>query len=133
VYWGADDLSWEYKRLCSIGQSDGKAAELVEANSMTAEVLDPFGNVFGLFANNGKNERAARIRRVEQKLALQNVRQTLDQIQQKEADQKKINRAVGWYAAIALVLMFGIVGILVSSRTSSSGQQLTLPISIQSK
>jgi predicted enzyme related to lactoylglutathione lyase len=133
VYWGVDDLSWEYKRLCSIGQSEGKTAELIDANSRTAEVLDPFGNVFGLFANNGKNERAARIRRVEQKLALQNVRETLDQIQQKEADQKKIDRAVGWFAAIALVLMFGIIGTLVSSRKSSSVQQLTLPISTQSK
>ena len=121
VYWGVDDLAGEYQRLCAMGQGDAQNLPMVDANPRTAEVLDPFGNVFGLFANDGKGERKARNQRVAQKVALQNVRETLDQIQHKEAEEKKLGRIIGWSAAIALVLLALVVWGMVAKRAPQPG------------
>jgi len=128
VYWGVEDLPGEYARLCAIGRTDQMDDQLVEVNPMTAEVFDPFGNVFGLFAINGKSERASRVRRVEQKLALQNVREALDQINEKETEQQRIGRAFGWFAVIALVVFLAVIWAMVNERTPSEGPHLIVPV-----
>lgn len=121
VYWGVDDLVGEYQRLCAMGQHGGQNLPMLDANPRTAEVLDPFGNVFGLFANDGKGERKARNQRVAQKVALQNVRETLDQIQHREAEEKKLGRIIGWFAAIVLVLLALVVWGVVAKRAPQTG------------
>lgn len=128
VYWGVDDLAGEYQRLCAMGQHGGQNLPMLDANPRTAEVLDPFGNVFGLFANDEKGERKARNQRVAQKLALQNVRETLDKIQHKEAEEKRLGRIIGWFAAIALMLLVLVVWGVVAKRAPQPGT-LLIPLS----
>ena len=48
VYWGVDDLEWEYRRISEIGKMPTQSAQLAYVDSNAVELLDPFGNVFGL-------------------------------------------------------------------------------------
>ncbi len=106
VFWGVDDLPGEYSRLCalSLAQSSN-ALQRLDADQQTAQVQDPFGNVLGLMAIDVKRERKSRNQRAAEKVALQNVRETLDGLQQADAEQRSLNRIVGWVAGIAMVLL----------------------------
>ncbi len=106
VYWAVDDLLGEHSRLSAIaGGEVSNAVQLMAADQSTAQVTDPFGNVLGLMAIDAKKERKFRNQRAAEKVALQNVRETLDTLQQAEADQRALNRTVGWVAGIAVVVL----------------------------
>lgn len=128
VYWGVDDHAWEYRRISEIGKEIAQFARPAIIYSNAFEVLDPFGNVFGLAGVGGKDERTARQRRTAQKLALQNVRETLDQIQQKDHEQKKINRIVAWVVTFAVVLALVFAWAFASRQTRHADVLPKLPI-----
>lgn len=128
VYWGVDHLKREYHRISSIGREVALDSTLVEAHTASVEVLDPFGNVLGLIATHDKNQKTAKQRRTAQKLALQNVRETLDQLQQKDSEQQKVNRVIGWVAAFAVLMALVFAWTLASLQVPSQGTVTKLPI-----
>lgn len=133
VYWGVDDLEWEYRRISEIGKMPTQPAQLAYVDSNAVELLDPFGNVFGLVGVGGKSERNARYRRAAQKLALQNVRQTLDEIQMKEGEQRKINRVIGWVVTVAVLLALGFAWTFATMQTRPADTLPKLPIGATGK
>jgi hypothetical protein len=128
VYWGVDDLHWEYQRISAIGKENAMATPLIDLHSDKAEVVDPFGNVFGLVAYDDKHQRNAQHQRTAQKLALQNVRQTLDHLQQTETEQKKMNRIIGWVAIFAVLVAVAFAWTLASLQTPAPNSVSKLPI-----
>lgn len=128
VYWGVDDLEWEYRRISEIGKMPTQSAQLAYVDSNAVELLDPFGNVFGLVGVGGKSKRNARHRRAAQKLALQNIGQNLDEIQMKEGEQRKIHRVIGWVVTVAVRLTLGFAWTFATMQTRPADTLPKLPI-----
>ena len=83
VYWAVDDLQGELSRISALaGVESRNAVQLLDTDQSTAQVVDPFGNVLGLMAIDSKKERKSRNQRAAEKVALLNVRETLDTLQQ---------------------------------------------------
>jgi predicted enzyme related to lactoylglutathione lyase len=49
--WGVDDIQREYERLLSLGAKALVPVTDVGGDILTATVIDPFGNIFGLIRN----------------------------------------------------------------------------------
>ena len=128
VYWGVDALHGEIARIAAIGADPARSPPPVDADSGTAQVLDPFGNVFGLIAIDSRNARRAQHQRTAQKLALQNVRETLDQMQHRESEQKRINRVIGWAAVVVVLLAMAFACTLANQLPRTSTALPSLPI-----
>lgn len=128
VYWAVDQLAAEHLRIATIGQEAGHAPPPVDPTASTAELRDPFGNVFGLIATDERQERQLREQRTAEKLALQNVRETLDRMQQKDADQKRINRIIGWALATVVLLALVFAWSLASQQRQAAEARPVLPI-----
>jgi hypothetical protein len=128
VYWGVDQLQAELARIAAIGADPARSPPLVDTDHGTAQVSDPFGNSLGLIGIDSSNARRARHQRTAQKLALQNVRETLDQMQHKESEQKRINRVIGWAAVVVVLLAMAFAWTLASQQQRNAAALPALPI-----
>lgn len=131
VYWAVDDLPAVFNRLRAMGQAaPDNALQLLDTEQQTAHVLDPFGNVLGLMAIDATRERKSRNQRAAERVALQNVRETLDGLQQADAEQRTLGRTVGW--VVGLVILFLVVAAmawLVTSRRTPEPPRLQIKLS----
>ena len=51
TYWGVEDADAAYRRLLALGATEHEGVRDVGGGIRVAEVLDPFGNVFGVIEN----------------------------------------------------------------------------------
>ena len=114
--------------LVERGADPARSPPLVDTDHGTAQVSDPFGNSLGLIGIDSSNARRARHQRTAQKLALQNVRETLDQMQHKESEQKRINRVIGWAAVVVVLLAMAFAWTLASQQQRNAAALPALPI-----
>jgi len=109
IYWGVDDVQAHFERISALPQTGKVSGERVTVAPGTAEVLDPFGNLFGLTFSETQADRLARQQREAELAALQNVRQTIDQFEEQEEKENKISRRVFGLASAALLLLVFLV------------------------
>ena len=51
IYWGVEDIEQEYQRLLDLGAKEKGKPTNVGWEIVTAEVIDPFGNIFWIIYN----------------------------------------------------------------------------------
>lgn len=51
IYWGVEDIESEYQRILELGATSYGEPTNVGGDIVTAEVIDPFGNIFGIIYN----------------------------------------------------------------------------------
>lgn len=128
VYWGVDDVASEWRRLLALQAPNGQALEPLRDGTEEAIVYDPFGNAFGLTSLGDPDIRRARNQRSAEKIALRNVRETLDDLQQDELSQRTTRR-VFLLAGVAIAIVLAIAATVSIQRAKSlqSDKPLTIP------
>ncbi len=113
VYWRVDHLQSELQRLHAVNAAPFEAVAQLNADTHIASVLDPFGNVLGLIERRDPAIPEARIQRVAEKVAIRNVRETLDGLAEEEAKKRRaLKTALAWSAAgaaLAALLVWDMV------------------------
>lgn len=104
VYWSVESLSAACERLQRLGIPLADPPRQRDAMTRTACVADPFGNIVGLMERDDPLVRRARSQRVAERVALRNVRGTLDDLLHEEEQQKRAARWVAKALAVVLVL-----------------------------
>lgn len=105
VYWGVEDLGAACERLQRLGFPLADPPRQRDAMTRTASMADPFGNIVGLMERDDPRLRRARSQRTAERVALSNVRGTLDELLHEEEQQK---HAALWVAkALIVVLVLG--------------------------
>jgi predicted enzyme related to lactoylglutathione lyase len=114
VYWGVDDIHAEYQRLCTLGTARLEPAMQQGNRHTTAEILDPFGNVFGLRTDASKRPLQVHDQRAQEQAALRKVRSTVDQFFDAEEREKRNARkallGIGAFL-LAVALLFAALWI----------------------
>jgi hypothetical protein len=128
VYWGVDDVQSEWRRLLALQGPSGQALEPLRDGTEEAIVYDPFGNAFGLTSRGDPNIRRARSQRSAEKIALRNVRETLDSLQQDEQSQRNTRRLF-MLAGTAIAAVLALAVFLSAQRAKSlqSDKPITIP------
>lgn len=128
VYWGVDDVASERQRLMALQTYSDQALVPLNDGAEEAIVYDPFGQAFGLTSLGDPGIRRARNQRSAEKIALRNVRETLDSLQQDEQSLRKTRRIV-LFAGIAIVIALMVTAIVAIQRAKSlqSEKPLTIP------
>ena len=103
AYWAVDDIAAEFERALQLGAQPQAGVEVVDRYTRQAGVVDPFGNIVGLIERNDPRERKARSQRSAEKIALRNIRTTLDHFASEQGDERKVRR-IFWSLTTALVL-----------------------------
>ena len=103
AYWDVDDISAELERSVQLGARPHAEVEVIDRYTRQAGLVDPFGNVLGLIERDDPRERKARSQRSAEKIALRNIRSTLDNVASEQADERKVRR-IFWGLTTALVL-----------------------------
>lgn len=117
VYWGVDSLHHELQRLNDAGIQPQTPPAVLDATTRTATFLDPFGNRVGLIETHDPDAQRARSHRAAEKIALRNVRATLDDMSADDRQQRNANRFVLVLVVAALVLgAFGLLKVLPSKQ-----------------
>ncbi len=99
VYWRVDSLQSELLRLQGLNAAPFQAVAHIDGDTQTASVLDPFGNVMGLIERHDPAIPKARIQRVAEKVAIRQVRETLDGLAEEEARRRRaVKTALAWSA-----------------------------------
>ena len=128
VYWGVDDVAGEWRRLLALQTSSPQTLVPLRDGTEEAIVYDPFGNAFGLTSLGDPGIRRARSQRSAEKIALRNVRETLDGLQQDELSQRNARR-VFLLAGVVIALVIAIAATVSIQRAKSlhSDKPLTIP------
>lgn len=108
VYWSVEDLTAACERLQRLGFPLADPPRQRDAMTRTACVADPFGNIVGLMERDDPLVRRARSQRTAERVALRNVRGTLDDLLHEEEKQK---HAARWVAKALIVVL--AVGVLI--------------------
>ncbi|MBC7917639.1 MAG: VOC family protein [Rhodoferax sp.] len=128
VYWGVDDVASEWRRLLALQTSGGQALEPLRDGTEEAIVYDPFGNAFGLTSLGDPDIRRARNQRSAEKIALRNVRETLDDLQKDELSQRSTRRVFLLAGiAIAVVLIIAVTIAIQRAKSLQSEKPITIP------
>lgn len=128
VYWGVDDVASEWRRLLALQTASGQALEPLRDGTEEAIVYDPFGNAFGLTSVGDPNIRRARSQRSAEKIALRNVRETLDSLQQDEQAQRHTRRIFLLAGTvIAAVLVLAVIVSAQRAKSLQSDKPITIP------
>lgn len=116
AFWGVDFLEGELTRLLGLGATVVEAPASPEPGTRTVVLADPFGAVFGLMERDNAAERQARSQRAAERVALRQVRGTLDNLAAGEAEARRERRVAGWVMAVGAVLALLVVAWVVSTR-----------------
>jgi hypothetical protein len=127
VHWGVDSLTHELMRLRAAGIQPQTPPTLLEADTGTATFLDPFGNTVGLVEFHDPHLQRARSQRAAEKIALRNVRETLDGLGAEDQHQRSANRLVAIVVVAALVL--GALGLWKVLPHKQQEEKITIPLS----
>lgn len=128
VYWGVDDVESERRRLLALQVSGTQTLEPLQSSREEAIVYDPFGNAFGLTSIGDPDIRRARNQRSAEKIALRNVRETLDGLQQDEQSQRQTRRIFLLAGTvIAAVLLLAVLFSAQRAKSLSSEKPITIP------
>jgi len=103
AYWAVDDIAAEFERALQLGAQPHAGVEVVDRYTRQAGVVDPFGNILGMIERDDPRERQARSQRSAEKIALRNIRTTLDHVASEQADERKVRR-IFWSLTSAIVL-----------------------------
>jgi hypothetical protein len=128
LYWGVDDVRAEYHRLAGLQSTEGNALASLHEGALDAIVHDPFGNALGLTTLGDPGIRRARNQRSAEKIALRNVRETLDSLEQDEQFRKKTHRWVLITLAAAIAAFLVLLGTTLLRSQQSLLDQKPLPI-----
>jgi len=128
VYWGVDDVASERQRLLALQTSGDQALAPLHDGTEEAIVYDPFGHAFGLTSLGDPGIRRARSQRSAEKIALRNVRETLDSLQQDEQSLRKTRRIV-LFVGIAIAFALVVTALVAIQRAKSlqTEKPLTIP------
>ena len=128
IYWGVDDVASERQRLLALHPPGAQALEPLHAGYEEAIVYDPFGNAFGLTSLGDPDIRRARNQRSAEKIALRNVREALDGLQQDELSQRN-GRRILYLAVMAIAAVLALVILFATQRAKSlsSENPITIP------
>lgn len=116
AFWGVDFLEGELTRLLALGATVVEAPANPEPGTRTVVLADPFGAVFGLVERDDAAERQARSQRTAERVALRQVRGTLDHLAASEVEARRERRVAGWVMAAGAVLALLVVAWVVNSR-----------------
>lgn len=126
VYWGVDSLQHELLRLHAVGIQPQTPPAMPDATTRTATFLDPFGNAVGLVEIHDPNVQRARSHRAAEKIALRNVRETLDGLSAEDKQQRSANRLV--LALVVVGFLLGMVALLKALPHKSQEDKIIIPI-----
>lgn len=129
VHWGVDSLQLELLRLNAAGIQPQTPPVVLDATTRTATFLDPFGNTVGLIEMHDPDAERARAHRAAEKIALRNVRETLDGLSDQDRQQRKANRLVLVLALIVLGLVLGALGLLKALHQKVPEDKILIPLS----
>ncbi|WP_374668187.1 VOC family protein [Ramlibacter sp.] len=116
AFWGVDYLEGELARLVGLGATVVEPPASPEPGTRTVVLADPFGAVFGLVERDDPAERQARSQRAAERVALRQVRGTLDHLAASETEARRERRVAAWVMAAGAVLALLVVAWVVSSR-----------------
>lgn len=133
VYWGVEDVQAQARRIAAIAQTGKPSDAGARLSPGTAELLDPFGNVFGLTTNVTYADQMAHLQREAQKAALHKVRLTVDHFRQQEDKEDKVSRRVFGWAAMALVALIVITWGTAYFRAPAKGSDVRSTFSVPAK
>lgn len=123
VFWSVDNLDQELARLLVMGARLAEAVTVIDPHTRQATVLDPCGNPLGLIERSDPAELRARSQRAAERIALRNVRGTLDSLQASEPDARRVRRLVAAIVVAALVIGAAFL-YLVLPAPAAKGDQL---------
>jgi lactoylglutathione lyase len=128
LYWGVDDVRAEYHRMSGLQSADGNALASLRDGALDAILHDPFGNALGLTTLGDPGIRRARNQRSAEKIALRNVRETLDSLEQDEQFKKQSHRWVLITLAAVIAALLALLGTTLLHSRQSLQDQKPLPI-----
>lgn len=111
VYWSVENLDDAFKRVERLGIRLVEPPRQRDAMTRTACIADPFGNIVGLMERDDPVVRRARSQRTAEKVALRNVRQTLDDLLREDEQKESALRV----AAKILLAILAAVALVVSA------------------
>ncbi len=131
AWWGVDSLGQELDRLRALGISPQIPPALLDANNPpTASFLDPFGNVVGLIEVHDPHAQRARDHRAAEKIALRKVRETLDNLDKEEDQQRLFNRFV-LALVVAVSLLVGGLTLVKLLSPKPQEDKIILPLQVK--
>lgn len=117
VFWSVESLPDACRRVEQLGITLVEAPRQRDARTRTACISDPFGNLVGLMERDDPLLRRARSQRAAEKVALRNVREKLDQLQDEERQQKLAFKIVMRVLLAALALGLFVLLALMAGPT----------------
>ena len=126
TYWGVESLYHELLRLHDAGIKPQTLPAVPDATTRMATFLDPFGNVVGLIEMHDPDAQRARAHRAAEKIALRNVRATLDGLRAEDHQQRNANRFV--LALVAAALVLGGFGLWKALPNKQKNNKIMVPL-----
>ncbi len=127
VFWSVDHLEGEVARLTDLGAKVMAAPSRIDPHSRLVTLLDPFGNPLGLIERSDPAELRARAQRAAEKIALRNVRGTLDQLQASEPDARLARRLLMGSVVVALLVIAAFLYVVLPTPAAKPELRL-LPV-----
>ncbi len=127
VFWSVDHMQGEVDRLTALGARVVSAPTQIDPHSQLATLMDPFGNPMGLIERSDPAELRARAQRAAEKIALRNVRGTLDQLQASQPDARVAHRLLAGSVVVALIIIAAFLYVVLPTPAAKPELRL-LPV-----